>query len=67
MSRLCVRVTSAARSASRGFSAVSPPRSATAASISARRVENAETTSRDTPDLEPPVGVAFLDAVAEPR
>ena len=52
MSRFFARVISAARSAVRGLSAVAPsPRSFIAASISARRVENASTTSRDTPAI----------------
>ena len=52
MSRFAARVISAARSASRGLSAELPRfRSAIAASISARRVENASTASRDTPAI----------------
>ena len=52
MSRFAARVISAARSASPGLSADSPrPRSAIAASISARRVEKASMASRDTPAI----------------
>ena len=52
MSRLAARLTSAARSARRGLSDGLPmPRSAIPASISARRVENASITSRETPAI----------------
>ena len=52
MSLFFARVISAARSAMRGLSAGLPrSRSAIAASISARRLENASTTSRETPAI----------------
>ena len=52
MSRFFARVISAARSARRGLSAELPrSRASIAASISARRLENASTTSRETPAI----------------
>ena len=51
-SRFLARVINAARSASFGFSKGAPSsRANIAASISARRVENSSTTSRDTPEI----------------